>query len=109
MFRSYRRRFHCLDNTRVREEDINGSFFLRDLFVEPIEIFQFGHVAPHGYDIISDFLYGFIQLSLPASSNKYESPFGDESLRDRESDPAVASSDNCDFPLQCWLILSSFL
>jgi hypothetical protein len=28
--------------------------FFRDLFVEPIEIFQFGHVAPHGYDIISE-------------------------------------------------------
>jgi hypothetical protein len=54
--------------------------------------------APHRYDILSDFLYGSIQLGLPASSNKYERPFGDESLRDRESDLAVASSDNGDFP-----------
>jgi hypothetical protein len=68
-------------------------------FVEPVEIFQFGDVAPHGYDILSDLLYGFIKLSLPAPGNKHERVFGHESLCDSESDPAIASGDDGDFPL----------
>jgi hypothetical protein len=73
-----------------------------DLFEEPIQISQIGHIAPHGRDVLSDLLYGLIQLSLPTSSDKHECSFGDESLRSGESDSATSSGDDGNFPFQRW-------
>jgi hypothetical protein len=65
-----------------------------DSLIEVIEILKLGYVILHGYDILADFLRGFIQLCLSPSRSENERSFGNETLGGGEPDSAVTSSDH---------------
>lgn len=63
-----------LDDSSIREKDVNVALLVRNLFVDSIEIAQVELVAHHLYGVSCDLFYGFISSGRPRPVTNTNAP-----------------------------------
>src|SRR5262249_10544627 len=84
----------ALSDPRVREEDVDPTLELRHFREDAIQVCELGHVALHRRHVLADLLDGSIELALAATRNEDVGAIGDETLRRRQPNTAVAPGDD---------------
>src|SRR5882672_3819209 len=89
-----RRQRRELVNSRIREQHVDFSKFLRNGGVEFVELLRLRDVCPYRNHIFADCFHGFVQRFLVAAGNHNARAFLIESLRRCQSDAAVSPGYN---------------
>src|SRR5215467_6037716 len=79
---------------RVGEEDVDPTFELLHFREKAIQVRELGDVALHRRHIPADLLDGSIELALAATRNEDVGTIGDQTLRRRQTNSAVAPGDD---------------
>jgi hypothetical protein len=80
-------------DARICEQDIEAPLLVVDASEEPIEIGKVRHVAGYACRIITDLLHCRLQFCFAAAGDEHIGALGDKPFRGRETDAAIAASD----------------
>jgi hypothetical protein len=86
-----------IDHSGVSENDVNSSLRL-DGLVKTIEIGRFGNVSLNASDVVSDFLYSFVEFLLATACDNTKAPSRTKSFAVANPMPEVPPVMTATFP-----------
>jgi len=89
-----------LENPRVREYDVELSFFTSYLREQPAKVVRFRDIRPNAAHIPSDFLHRHHEFCFAVTGDEDVCSFCDELLRGCKTDPATSTSHQCHFSIK---------